>query len=694
MGFRILVWLVLAVPLVAQELPPTRPSITGVFPHGAQAGADADITIRGSNLQNISAIDFVTPKVTAEVLEAKHNLVRARVHIDAAAEPGRHDFRVVAPHGSAMAVFDVGSRPESFEKEPNNGMNGAQPLEFPVLMNGIVRPGDYDYFKFTARAGQTITFDIGAGRNDSGLDAVLSLLDESGVEIAYSDDYYWFKDPHLVYTFPKDGAYFLRIFGTGESGSPDDDYRLSAGELPHVYHAMPLGGQRGESLELRLFGVNLGGIGKVVLGEGIAKAEVVSRGKESATIRLTVPKDLPGGDYRLHVEGATLPVPFVVSDLPEVTATTESAGSKQDAYPVTLPVVVNGVIDAPRATHHFSFQVEEPQTILLAVDSYRFDYHLDPVVILYEESDTRIAYQDDPTTNSAKEPANVDPHLVFYLPKAGRYTVRVRDNAFRGDPNFPYRLTLKRAEPDFVAGIVGTDDTLFRGGEHTVIVQVRRLEGWNTPVEVWAENLPDGVTGPGRVAVPTEPTRFKGTCAEEHILDGTKVEYPLRVAADAPLGLSRIRFRARGVMNGRVVEHEVVPRYWFRPLKKAQGFSQAADLYATVADLPGLVLGAPDRVSAPMGGEGTIQVVVTRLDDGTAPLELRPAETPEGLVIEPVTVRSGGTLADVKVAASAKGPFSIILEGKTEGKLLGRSHPIIIDVNAAPERREVVTNDE
>jgi hypothetical protein len=380
--------------------------------------------------------------------------------------------------------------------------------------------------------------------------------------------------------------------------------------------------------------------------------------------------------------------------MPEVTVTTASAGNKQDAYPVTLPVVVNGVIDAPRATHHFSFQVDEPQTILLAVDSYRFDYHLDPIVILYDESGRRIAYQDDPTTNSAKEPANVDPHLVFHLPKAGRYTVRVRDNSFRGDPNFPYRLTLKRAEPDFVAGVVGTDDTLFRGREHTVIVQVRRLEGWDTPVEVWAENLPAGVTGPGRVAVPTEPTRFKGTCAEEHILDGTKVEYPLRVAADAPLGLSHIRFRARGVMNGRVVEHEVIPRYWFRPQKKTQGFSQAADLYATVADLPGLVLGVPDRVSTSMGGEETIQVVVTRLDDGTAPLELRPAEIPEGLLIEPVTVRPGGTLADVKVAASANGPFSIILEGKTEGKLLGRSHPITIDVSAVPERREVVTNDE
>ena len=79
---------------------------------------------------------------------------------------------------------------------------------------------------------------------------------------------------------------------------------------------------------------------------------------------------------------------------------------------------------------------------------------MDPIVIVYDESGKRIAYQDDPTTNSGKEPANVDPHLVVHL-ATGRYTAAVRDNAFLGDPNYPYRLTVKKAEPDFTAGVVG-----------------------------------------------------------------------------------------------------------------------------------------------------------------------------------------------------------------------------------------------
>jgi hypothetical protein len=319
---------------------------------------------------------------------------------------------------------------------------------------------------------------------------------------------------------------------------------------------------------------------------------------------------------------------------------------------------------------------------------------LDPIVILYDESGKRIAYQDDPTTNSAKEPANVDPHLVFELPKAGRYIVRVRDNAYRGDPNYPYRLVLKPVEPDFQAGVVGTDHTLFRGRENIVTLQVRRLEGWDTPIELWAENLPPGVTAPEKVVASTEPSRFKGTCGEEHILDGTKVDFPMLVAADAPLGLTSIKFRARGMAAGRVVEHEVMPRYWFRSRRKIFGFSQTQELYTTVADLPELVLEVPDRISVPANGEETVQIIISRFDEGTAPLELKAAALPEGLSIDPVTVRPGATLADLKVAASGKGPFTVVLEGSSDGKVLGQSHPIAVQIGGPRSARQVASDDE
>ena len=674
----------------AQNIPPTRPSVRSLFPHGAQRGTDVEITIRGKNLQNATSLGFEIPQLSARILEARHNLIRARIHVEPAAQPGRHDLRVIAPHGSTVAWFDVGTLPESLEKEPNNDLAHAQPITFPTTMNGVIQAGDYDYFKFEARSGQTLTFDIAAQRLESPLDSVLSLLDDQGGELAYVDDYYWFKDPHLTYTFSKAGFYYLRVFGTGESGSEVSDYRLHTGEMPQVDYVLPAGGKRGEMAELTLAGVNLSAVDGVVLGDGVAQAEVVERGERRVKLRLKIPANLPEGLQQLHVNGAALPVPFVVSSLPEIAVTTAMAHRKTDPVSVTLPVAASGVIDTDHQGHYFSFRMDEAGKVLLAVDSQRLNFDLDPIVILYDASGKRIAYQDDPAVNSGKRPANVDPHLVVNL-EPGRYTAQVRDNAFRGGEAFAYRLTMKRAEPDFAAGTVGTDETLFRGRDTTLTVRVRRLEGWNAPVEIWAENLPPGVTGPAKVVVPPIATHYKGTCGEDITLDGTEVEFPLRVSADAPAGLSRVRFRVRGVMDGRTVEHAVHANYSWTSTQKIWGPAEGVEWHATVADAPKLVMEVPDRVSAVPGKPGSIKVVVARLDGGDGTMQLRAVPSPGAPVLDPVTVPAGATLVDVPFTGPEK-PASIVLEGVAGGVVLGRTHPISLD-NSSRTTAKVVTDE-
>jgi hypothetical protein len=222
---------------------------------------------------------------------------------------------------------------------------------------------------------------------------------------------------------------------------------------------------------------------------------------------MTLPASLEAREHRLHISGATLPVPFVVSTYHEVTASGGRARSRKDPLPVTLPVVANGILDRPRAADYFIFGVNEPKTVVLETHAMQIGYLTDPLVLIYDENGKRLAYQDDPTTNTGKEPANMDPHLVFTLPKAGRYIAAVRDAQFRGDPAFLYRLTMKEAEPDFSLRVIGADETLYRGRTNHVLVRVRRLEGWNAPVEVWAENLPPGRHG-----------KACGRAAQEHAL--------------------------------------------------------------------------------------------------------------------------------------------------------------------------------
>jgi hypothetical protein len=82
---------------------------------------------------------------------------------------------------------------------------------------------------------------------------------------------------------------------------------------------------------------------------------------------------------------ATLPAPFVISALPEITALGGAARRRQDPLPVQLPVVANGVLDANRAADDFSFRVDSPQTVLLQLDSMQLGSMLDPMVALSQD---------------------------------------------------------------------------------------------------------------------------------------------------------------------------------------------------------------------------------------------------------------------------------------------------------------------
>jgi hypothetical protein len=655
-------------------VPPINPQISGTFPRGGQRGKEIEVTLQGRNLQDTTSILFRSPKLQGTVLSTDPYTVKATVKISADAEPGRHDLRLIAKHGSAISYFDVSAFAETKEAEPNNDSKKAQELSFPALVNGVVTAGDYDFYRFHVKAGQTLTFDVLATRNGSNADTAISILDETGEELAYSDDYYGFKDPHIVYAFAKEGAYVLRLSGSSEAGCDTCDYRLFAGDVPFAELAMPAGARQGSTVEFTVRGVNLARAKEVTLGDGLARGTVLSANPTEARVRIAIPKNAEPGAYRLHVAGAMRPIPFVISQYNEVTVANGRARSRKDPVPVTLPVVANGVIDQPKAADYFVFRVDEPKRVVLEAHAMQLDYLTDPLVAIYDESGKRLAYQDDPTTNTGKEPANMDPHLVFQLPKAGRYVAMIRDAQFRGDPAFLYRLTMKDAEPDFTIRTIGTDETLYRGRTNPVLVRVRRLEGWNAPVEVWVENLPPGVRAKPVVAEPKN-TPYTGTCGETHYLDGTNIEMQFEVDSDAPLSLSEIRLRGRGVFEGRTIERTARARYFKRRIRHI-GDAEEEHLRAVVADAPGVVLDVPRTLTMSKTGEASLTAIVTRLDGGSAPLEVTLETAAEGLSMQPVSVPPASTRADLKLRASATAPGDFLLVGRVNGNVIGKSHPV------------------
>ena len=628
-----------------------------VFPLGAQPGENLEVEFLGHNLNDLVEIAFARKDIRAEVLSSDFFDVKTRISVGPHVPTGLHDYRVRTARGTYVGVFHISSLPGQREAEPNNNPAHAQKITLPALVDGIVEPADYDVFRFHAEAGEVLVFDLVARRAGSRLDGTLGILDERGNELDFNDDYYIHKDPHLEFRVKTSGDYFVRVAGSDEEGSKYSSYRLIAGAVPYAWRMLPVGARRGASTEFRIAGLNLGKIDRLVLGESVAEGKVVSAEPGELTFRMPVPASVAAGRYELHAFAgaveAPLTIPTLVSDLEEKLAT--PARSRDNPQPVTLPVAVSGSIDRKRAENFFTFDVHAGERLAFDVDSMKLGYLDDPVVVVYNSDGQFVASADDRLQQNGSQPPNLDPYLIYKFEKAGRYTVMIRDSAERGDPNYVYRLAIYPIEPDFDLKGLTPQVTLYRGKTGQLLVRVRRLGGWDTPIEVWAEDLPPGVTTEHQIAEPKD-TIVKDNCALERKLDGTNVPLPLPVAADAPAGFRPIRLHARGTMDGKTVEHGAEIQYQWESVGKITGPIEAQQLIATVTGLPGVLLEPPEEVALTPGKVARVKVRVRRFGGGQTPLTLDPQPALAGVKFENNVLEPGASQIELRV--SAAGPVA------------------------------------
>ena len=274
--------------VVDPDLPSAAPVVNGIFPHGARRGTTTVIKLSGQNLEDAQSVEFSGKGIRGEIVSALGNSLQLRISVDETTEPGLHDLRLLTSRGAYLGVFDIGTLPEIQEAEDNDNWRKPQVITFPVLVNGVIRTEDWDHFGFHARAGQTIVFDVSATRHGSRLDADLAILDAKGNELAWVDDTTVFGDPHLQYTFTKEGDYIIRVGSL--AGNPNADYRLSAGELPYVTRTFPAGLNTMEPATLELTGSHMDLVDEVSIGDRIAAGKIVQREPSRLQVRFELPK--------------------------------------------------------------------------------------------------------------------------------------------------------------------------------------------------------------------------------------------------------------------------------------------------------------------------------------------------------------------------------------------------------------------
>jgi hypothetical protein len=133
----------------------------------------------------------------------------------------------LSQHSGRKIALELDDFRELIEQEPNDTPDQAPQVEAPVICNGrIGQPGDVDCWGIRGLKGQRLEFDLRAARLGSPLDSVVTLFDQSGKELARSDDAN-LTDSFLPFTVPEDGSYFVRVEERLPSrGSPTFAYRL------------------------------------------------------------------------------------------------------------------------------------------------------------------------------------------------------------------------------------------------------------------------------------------------------------------------------------------------------------------------------------------------------------------------------------------------------------------------------------
>lgn len=461
-----------------------------------ERGKSSTIHIRSNfTLDGAYSVLFDKPGISAAFLETKPIAApragrgrpgtpfQFQVDVPADQPTGVYEIRVATKTAvSSVTQLLVTDLPvvEEDAKTENGQPDSAQRITAPVAVAGVCeKTEDVDCYGITAKAGQSLTFDIFAQRvtgavhsmqSGSGtylMDPILTLSTTSGQVLAQNDNHIG-GDAFIAYTFPADGDYVISVRDARYIGNTKYVYCLQVSDRPYAHAVFPMAVQRGSSETVRVVGHQLG-----------ANPEAaVSADKSEPTGWRTAPVTTEGGN--------TNPVPVLITDTPQLVAA--DGNHNADApLSLTLPVGISGRFTENDQAHRFAFDARKDDVFCFDVHANRLNLALDAVVEIYDANGKLLMEGDDGLQTK-------DPTVYFKAPADGTFQVVIRDLHDRGGERFLYHLNAERSGPDFEVHGEYYYAQIAPGTRMAWFVKLKRLNGFTGPVEIAVDNLPQGVT--------------------------------------------------------------------------------------------------------------------------------------------------------------------------------------------------------
>ena len=455
------------------------PVASFLYPAGGQRGTKVPIRLGGLYVHDSCGFALDGPGVTASPKLKKTDRIwfegpiiplpdsqqpedypvdmLGSVAIDGQAPLGPRRGRIWTSQGVATGpVFVVGDLPEVVERE-TDGDPIPEKVTLPVTANGRIFPReDTDLWEVTLKKGQTLSALATTAGINSPLHAKLEILDVEGKTLAETG-----PQPALGFdasariAAPADGTYRVRISDARGQGGPAFVYRLTLTTGPVADSVFPLGGRRGEKLNLSFAGP----------------------GVPSETVAVTIPADA-GALWTTRF--GTQPIPLDVDDLPEFT---------DSSAKVTAPAALNGRVEKGGVSS-WKVELQRSKKYEWELRARKLGSPLCGTITVLDPNGKEVARQSGPDPGT-------DPTVALQPTADGVYTVQVSEQfRNRGGLDFAYRLRVREATavPDFRFKLAVDALAIPRGGKAVLKVTAERLGGFNGPIDIALTGLPHGVT--------------------------------------------------------------------------------------------------------------------------------------------------------------------------------------------------------
>lgn len=515
----------LTVLLVAASSPGQLPTarLLTIFPPGGKAGSTFEVAVTGSDLDEASTIRFSDTNITAKPklndVTGLNEPGKFVVSIASDVAPGRYEARVVGRFGiSNPRIFSVGVLPELQEKE-NKSAGSPMEVMLPGTINARTDANAVDYYKFAAKKGERVIVSCEAKAIDSRCEPSLIVCDESGRELERAH-----QGGFVDFRAARDGQYVLKVHDFLYAGGNEHFYRLSIGVTPWIDFVLPPSAVPGTTNKFVVYGRNLPG------GQLAESVAVGGKPLEKVEVEVAVPSiagagifpakslALDGFNYRL---GGSNPYFISFASGSVILATN---GSRESPQKIAPPCEVTGQFFPAADVDFFTFEAKKGEAYDIQVFSDRLGLPTDPIVVIQraakgekgkvELSDVQEFNDLDANTAGPEFKAgSLDCAGKFEAKEDGEYRIQVRDlfSRLNADPRNVYRLSIRKAEPDFrlvalpLSPAAAKKDSkeisvwsslLRRGDTLPVKVVAYRQNGFDGDIFLGVTGLPAGVSCP------------------------------------------------------------------------------------------------------------------------------------------------------------------------------------------------------